>query len=104
MRDLHLPVSIAKVKQKAKEVISEDNPSFKASSGWIKKFFKQNQFTLHAQMSLSQYLPKDLEERLTSFIASMKQHLGQKNYPMSFIGNMDETPVYILRSCPEQGC
>ena len=46
-------------------------------------------------MSLSQYLPKDLEERLTSFIASMKQHLGQKNYPMSFIGNMDETPVYF---------
>ena len=25
----------------------------------------------------------------------MKHHLGQKNHPMSFIGNMDETPVYF---------
>ena len=95
MRDLHLPVSIAEVKQKAKEIIGEENPSFKASSGWIQKFFKRNQFTLRAKTSLSQYLPKDLEERLTSFIASMKQYLGQKNYLMAFIGKMDETPVYF---------
>lgn len=38
---------------------------------------------------------KDLEGRLTSFVASMKQHLRQKNYPMAFIGNMDETPDYF---------
>jgi len=25
----------------------------------------------------------------------MKKHLAQKNYPMAFIGNMDETPVYF---------
>ena len=53
MRDLHLPVSIAEVKQKAKEVIGEENPSFKASSGWIQKFFKRNQFTLRAKTSLT---------------------------------------------------
>ena len=37
MRDLHLPVSKGEVKQKAKEIIGEENPSFKASSGWIQK-------------------------------------------------------------------
>lgn len=95
MRDLHLPVSVAEVRQKAMEVVGEDNPSFKASNGWAQKFFKRNRFTLRAKTSLSQYLPKDLEERLSTFIASMKHHLGQKNYPMAFIGNMDETPVYF---------
>ena len=78
IRDLYLPVSIAEVKQKAKEIIGEENPSFKASSGWTQKFFKRNQFTLHAKTSLSQYLPKDLEERLTSFIASMKQYWDRR--------------------------
>ena len=40
MQDLHLPVSIAEVKEKAREVVGEDNPKFKASNGWIQKFFK----------------------------------------------------------------
>ena len=95
MRDQHLPVSIAEMKEKAREVVGEDNPKFKASDGWIQKFYKQNHFTLRAKTSLSQYLPKNLEETLASFISSMKQHLRQKNYPMAFIGNMDETPVYF---------
>ena len=25
----------------------------------------------------------------------MKQYLGQKNYTVAFVGNMDETPVYF---------
>ena len=94
MRDVHLPVSIAEVKEKARDVVSEDNPNFKASNGWVQKFFKRNRFTF-AKTSLSQYLPKNLEERLTSFIASMKQQLGEKNHPMAVIRNMDETPMYF---------
>ena len=95
MRDVNLPVSIAEVKEKAREVVCKENPHFKASNGWIQKFFKRNHFTLRAKTSLSQYLPKNLEEKLTSFIATMKQHLARKNYPMAFVGNMDETPMYF---------
>ena len=75
MRDVNLPVSIAEVKEKAREEVCEENPDFKASNGWIQKFFRQNHFTLRAKTSLSQYLPNNLEEKLTSFIATMKQHL-----------------------------
>ena len=62
MRDVNLPVSIQEVKEKAREVVSKENPNFKASNGWVQKFFKRNNFTLRAKTSLSQYLPKDLEE------------------------------------------
>ena len=93
-RDVNYPVSIAEVKEKAREVVCEENPYFKASNGWIQKFFKQNHFTLHAKTSLSQYLPKDLEEKLTSFIVTVKQNRARKHYPLAFIGNMDETPVH----------
>ena len=40
MRDVHLPVSIAEVKEKARYVVGEDNPNFKASNGWVHKFFR----------------------------------------------------------------
>ena len=40
IRDLHLPVSIAEVKEKARKVVGEDNPKFKVGNGWIQKFFK----------------------------------------------------------------
>lgn len=68
MRDFHLPVSIGKVKLKAREVSVREKPDFKASNGWTRKFFKRNQFTLHAKTSLSQYLLKDLVQRLSCFI------------------------------------
>lgn len=95
MKDVHLPVSLVEVMEKAREVVCTENPNFKASNGWVQKIFKRNRFTLRAKTSLSQYLPKNLEERLTSFITSIKQHLREKNYPMAFIGNMVETPVYF---------
>ena len=43
-----------------------------------------------------QYVPAEGSGgRLTSFIAFMKEQLGQKNYPMVFVGNMDVIPVYF---------
>lgn len=85
MRDVHLPVSLVEVMEKAREVVCTVNPNFKASNEWVQKIFKRNRFTLWAKTSLCQYLPKNLEERLTSFITSIKQHL-RRTIPWHSLG------------------
>lgn len=57
MLDLHLPVSILAMQEKAKKVIQPHNPTFTASRGWIEKFFKRHRFSLRNRTSVSQKLP-----------------------------------------------
>ena len=54
MRDLHLPVSIAEVKEKAKELILPDNPNFKASNWMGSEIFHPQ--SLHVESEKSQHL------------------------------------------------
>ena len=46
MRDLHLPVSLVQVKEKARLMTQPQVSTFKASDGWVYKFFRRNHFTL----------------------------------------------------------
>ena len=39
LRDLHVPVSILTLQEKAKRVVRPHNPTFNASCGWVEKFF-----------------------------------------------------------------
>ena len=64
--DLQLPVSVVQVKEKARQMIQPQVPTFKASDGWVYKFFRRNHFTLRAKTSLSQRLPAGLEGRMKS--------------------------------------
>lgn len=93
MRDLHLPVSVLQVKEKAKHLIQENVPTFKASDGWVYKFFQRNRFTLRAKTLLSQRLPAGLEEKMKSFLLNVHMKRRDGRFPSALIGNMDETPI-----------
>ena len=95
MRDLHLPVSV-QVKEKARQLIQPQVPSFKASDGWAYKFFKRNHFTLRARTSLSQKLPAGLEGKMTSHLQKLQKERKNGRFPTALIGNMDATPISIL--------
>lgn len=97
------------------ELISPDNPSFKASSGWMDKFMLCHSLSLRwgfvivhvvyyscyfffwsyrAKTSIQQKLPAELEEKLEKFISNIKVLRETHTFPKSLIINMDETPVY----------
>ena len=46
LRDLNFPVSILALQEKAKNLIQPGNPEFKASRGWIEKFFNRHKLSL----------------------------------------------------------
>ena len=95
MRDLHLPVSVIQVKEKAKQLMQQDAPKFKASDGWAYKFFTRNCFTLREKTSLSQRLPDGLEGKMKAYLLKVQKERRLGRFPSVLIGNMDETPVYF---------
>ena len=42
LRDLHVPVSILTLQEKAKCVVHPHNPTFNASCGWVEKFLARH--------------------------------------------------------------
>ena len=82
----------------AKRLCSETNPEFIASSGWLDKFMRRHQLSLRSRTSMSQKLPADLEEKVSSFHKFVKDQRVEDEYEDKFIVNMDETPVFYLVS------
>ena len=67
LRDLHVPVSILTLQEKAKRVVRPHNPRFNASRGWVERFFARHRLSLLSRTSVSQKLPKQLEGSITKF-------------------------------------
>lgn len=86
MRDLHLPVSCQDVRNKAAELITPHNPTFKASSGWLSKFFKRHHLTLRARTSIAQKLPPQLEVKVKKFYLQLDRIKERQQYPLCLIG------------------
>ena len=95
LRDLNFPVSILALQEKAKNLIQPGNPEFKASRGWIEKFFNRHKLSLRSRTSVSQKLPSQLESVLTKFYADAAKFMRIGKYPLSLVGNMDETPAFL---------
>ena len=51
LQDLNFPVSILALQEKAKNFIQPGNPEFKASRGWIEKFFNRHKLSLRSRTS-----------------------------------------------------
>ena len=94
LRDLNFPVSILALQEKAKNLIQPGNPEFKASFGWIEKFFNRHKLSLRSPTSVSHKLPSQLESVLTKFYADAANFMRIGKYPLSLVGNMDETPAF----------
>lgn len=41
------------------------------------------------------YLPEDLEDEIRAFHAEVSSIFDNRDFPLEFICNMDETPVYL---------
>ena len=95
LRDLNFPVSILALQEKAKNLIQPGNPEFKASRGWIEKFFNRHKLSLRSRTSVSQKLPSQLESVLTKFYADAAKFMRIGKYPLSLVRNMDETPAFF---------
>ena len=55
LRDLHVPVSILTLQEKAKRVVRPHNPTFNANRGWVEKFFARHQLPLLSRTSVKSY-------------------------------------------------
>ena len=61
----------------------------------MEKFFKHNSLSLRCRTTVSQRLPQDLIPKVTNFIMKIRRLRHSKDYPLSYIGNMDETPLWL---------
>jgi hypothetical protein len=69
---------------------------FKASHGWIMRFFTRNEFCKRRKTSVSQRLPDAYEEKISCFQKYIINLLWwQHSYIVSQIGNGDQTLVYF---------
>lgn len=96
-RDLQIPVSIEGICIYAKELVSTEFPDskFHASRSWGKSFMKRHGLVLRSRTSLAQRLPKDLEEKITSFHKFVMDRREEDEFDDKCIINMDETPMYF---------
>ena len=95
LRDLHVPVSILTLQEKAKRVVRPHNPTFNASRGWVEKFFARHRLSLLNRTSVSEKLPKQLEGSITKFYEDAGRYMLIGTYPRSLVANMDETPAFF---------
>ena len=88
-----LPVSQTMIRIEAKKIAKRLHiTNFPGSEGWLRRFMKQWHLSNRRRTTLAQRLPEDLQDKVLGFqryiINTRKTHA----YPLSHIGNMDETP------------
>ena len=88
LRDLHVPVSILTLQEKAKRVVPPHNPTFNASRGWVEKFFTRHRLSLLSRTSVSQKLPRQLEGSITKFYEDAGRHMRIGKYPRSLVAKI----------------
>lgn len=88
-RDLHLAVTIQHIIDQAILTIQPSIPSFQGTRGWVQKFMRRNNLSLRAKTSIAQKLPAALEEKMATFLRSVREARKQSKYPDNMIVNMD---------------
>lgn len=73
----------------------EENTDFKATIGWCDRFMKRKNLVLRQRTKIAQKLPEDYNDKLINFQRFVINLRKKYEYPLSQIGNMDETPVYF---------
>ena len=66
---------------------------FKFSEAWLEGFMKRYNFATRRRTHIAQHLPDDLLEKQQNFLAFILYRRIQYDYPLQYIGNMDETPL-----------
>src|SRR6185437_9893421 len=94
-------VSRQMIRTKAKQLASQ--PRFvslyptinecKWGEKWVEGFMRRNKFSNRRRTTVAQKLAEDLEPLRDEFLSNVLYHRMLYNYPLSLIGNMDETPL-----------
>ena len=66
---------------------------FKASPGWCHRFMKRRELALRQKTHIAQKLPSDVDTKVENFQKFIISSRKDYDYPLSAIGNMDETPM-----------
>ncbi len=64
-----------------------------ASIGWCDRFMRRQKLVIRRKTKIAQKLPKDLEDKLTSFQRFIIRQRQATDFELGQIGNMDETPM-----------
>lgn len=75
-----------------------NNPSvteFKFSRKWLDGFLKRHDLSERRRTTVAQQLPPDLLEKQNVFLSYVLYRRIQHDYPLKYIGNMDETPLWF---------
>ena len=68
---------------------------FRASCGWLRRFMRRNNIAFRRETDVAQKKHVELDDRMQGFLRYVIRIRQRRNYPLSMIGNMDETPVYV---------
>src|ERR1043165_4568463 len=69
--------------------------SFAFSNKWLDGLMSRNNLSNCRCTTIAQHLPSNLVEKQKEFLAFIMYRRIQHDYPLTFIGNMDETPVTL---------
>ena len=71
------------------------NQSFKASAGWYRGFKKRNNIVMRRTTHISQKPKEVTDDLILRFHRLLIRMRINRNYELSEIGNMDETPIWM---------
>ena len=94
IESLRACITRSNVQSKALE-LTQARGDFRASDGWLQKFLKRHSFSLRRRTMVDQRLPQDLITKVVGFVMTTRKFRYLKNYPLSLISNMDETPLWL---------
>ena len=95
------PMTRAMIQIKAK-TLSQKSPYItyypgitesKFSNKWVDGFMTRYKLSNRRRTSVAQKLPEDLQLQQQEFLSFVLYHRIQYNYPLTLMGNMDETPL-----------
>lgn len=93
-RSCHFRVTRSAIQRKALELYDGDT-EFTASRGWLERFLTRHGYSLRRRTTVSQSLPNQLVNKVSSFILHVRKLRQHHQYALSAIGNMDETPLWL---------
>src|SRR6185436_15089750 len=67
--------------------------NFKFSRSWLGRFLCRYNLSNRRRTTVSQHLPDNLYEKQSEFLSFILFKRREYNFPVKFIGNMDETPL-----------
>ena len=94
-RDLQPNLSTQDILDHAVALVQPVCPTFSGTRGWLHKFLARNNLLDANNAPLIKKLPAALEEKITTFLESIREARNDYDYPKHLLGNMDEVSVQI---------